>query len=133
MNVKKVLNIEDTITKHIAIQRSLNKCGITNIDHATNAMEGIAMIENAKENGNPYDVIVSDMYFPLSSGEKETDAGMYVIEELKNRGMNIPVIVCSSCRLYIPEIVGCIYYNELRGDLDADMKEMIEKVEKGLS
>lgn len=130
MKIEKVLNIEDTMTKHVAVVRSLNKCGICMMDHATTAMEGLTMIEIAIEEGKPYDLIVSDMYFPIFPGEYETQAGLYVIEELKKRQIDVPIIVCSSARFRIPEIVGCIYYNELRGDLDADMREMIEIVKK---
>ena len=128
MTIKRVLNIEDTMTKHVAIVRALQKCGICDVDHATTAMEGLTRIELAIEEGNPYSVVVSDMYFPIFPGEPMTDAGMYVIEELENRNIDIPIIVCSSVRLNIPKVVGCIYYNELRGDLDGDMREMIEEV-----
>lgn len=128
MQVKKVLNLEDTMSKHAAVLRSLNKCGIQNVDHAATAMEGLAMMEASIEEGVPYDVIVSDMYFPIFPRERITDAGNYVIEELRNRGIDVPIIVCSSCRLHIPEIVGCIHYNEFRGDLDSDMREMIDRV-----
>lgn len=128
MKVEKVLNFEDTMTKHVAVLRALNKCGIRMVDHATTAMEGLAMIELAIEEGQPYDLIVSDMYFPIFPHERETQAGMYVIEELKNRQIDVPIIVCSSARFCIPEIVGCIYYDVFKGDLDADMREMIEIV-----
>lgn len=126
MIVRKVLNIEDTMTKHVAVVRALNRCGIDNVDHAATAMEGLAMIEASIEEGKPYHAIVSDMYFPLSPGGGDVQAGYYVIEELENRGIDVPIIVCSSARLVIPDIVGCIYYNEFRGDLDADMREMID-------
>ena len=85
MIVRKVLNIEDTMSKHVAVLRALNRCGIDNVDHATTAMEGLAMIEAAIEEGKPYHAIVLDMYFPLFWGESETRAGDYVIEELENR------------------------------------------------
>ena len=130
MNIKRVLNIEDTMSKHVAVRRSLNKCGINDsmIEHATTAMEGLAMIDSAIEEGNPYSVLVLDMYFPIFPRERMTQAGLYVMEELKNKNIDIPIIICSSVRLSIPEVVGCIYYNEWKGDLDADMREMIEKV-----
>lgn len=42
MKITRVLNIEDTMSKHVAVRRSLGKCGINDniIDHATTAMEG---------------------------------------------------------------------------------------------
>ena len=113
--------------KHVAVRRALERCGISNVDHAETAVDGLDMIEAAIAEGKPYDLVVSDMYFPMSKGGMEVQAGMYVIEELEARGINIPVIVCSSARMVIPEIVGCIHYSP-RNDLDADMREMVEIV-----
>lgn len=127
MIVRKVLNFEDLPSKHVAVRRALERCGVPNIDHADNAVEGLDMIEAAIAEGKPYDLIVSDMYFPVSKGGMEVQAGMYVIEELQARGIDVPVIVCSSARMVIPEIVGCIHYSS-RNDLDADMRELIEMV-----
>lgn len=128
MIVRKVLNIEDTMSKHVDIVRALNRCGVPNVVHAATAEEALDMIEKAIEGGMPYHAIVSDMYFPISPGGMETQAGMYVIEELEARGIDVPVIVCSSARMVIPDIVGCIHYSPYRNDLDADMREMIEIV-----
>ena len=127
MIVRKVLNIEDLPTKHVAVRRALERCGVISIDHAETAVDGLDMIEAAIAEGKPYDVIVSDMYFPMSKGGMEVQAGMYVIEELHARGIQVPVIVCSSARMVIPEIVGCIHYSS-KNDLDADMREMIDIV-----
>jgi len=127
MIVRKVLNIEDLPTKHVAVRRALERCGIPYIDHADNAVDGLDMVEAAIAEGKPYDLVVSDMYFPMSKGGMEVQAGMYVIEELQARGIDVPVVVCSSARMVIPEIVGCIHYSS-RNDLDADMREMIEQI-----
>lgn len=127
MIVRRVLNIEDLPSKHAAVRRALERCGVPYIDHADNANDGLDMIEAAIAEGKPYHLIVSDMYFPRSKGGMEVQAGMYVIEELQARGIDIPVIVCSSARMVIPDIVGCIHYSP-RNDLDADMREMIEIV-----
>lgn len=127
MIVRRVLNLEDTPSKHAAVVRSLYQCGINHVDHAKTAMEGLVMIENAIEEGKPYHLIVSDMYFPIFPGEGESQAGLYIIEELQNRQIDVPIIVCSSARMVIPEIVGCIHYSARR-DLDEDMREMIDIV-----
>ena len=68
MIVTKVLNIEDTMTKHVDIVRALNRCGVSTVAHATTAVEALDMIEKAIEGGMPYHAIVSDMYFPMSPG-----------------------------------------------------------------
>lgn len=128
MIVRKVLNIEDLPSKHVAVRRALERCGVPCIEHADNANDGLDMIEAAIVEGKPYHAIVTDMYFPMSKGGMEVQAGMYVIEELQARGIEVPVIVCSSARMVIPEIVGCIHYSPYRNDLDADMREMIDIV-----
>lgn len=128
MKVIKVLNIEDMAAKHAAIYRALERCGVSIIDCADNANDGLDMIEAAIVEGKPYDVVVSDMYFPISKGGIEAQAGMYVIEELQARGIDVPVIVCSSARLpNLPGVVGCIHFNE-RNDLNSDMRELIEQI-----
>ena len=127
MQVKKVLNIEDTVEKHVAVRRALQKCGVPFVDHADNASDGLDMVEAAIAEGKPYDLIVSDWFFPRSKGGPERESGNYVISELLAREINVPVIVCSSDRLLIQEAVGCIHYSP-RNDLDADMMELVEKV-----
>ena len=116
------------MSKHIDVLRALNRCGVDQVEHATTAVEALDMIEAAIAAGKPYHAIVSDMYFPISPGGMETQAGMYVIDELEAREIDVPVIVCSSARMVIPEIVGCIHYNPYRNDLDADMRELMEQV-----
>lgn len=125
--IKKVLNIEDTVLKHIAIKRALNKSGIGFIDHATTGDKGIEMIENSIAEGKPYDLIITDMHFPIY-GELDEEAGIKVIQELKRREINIPVVVCSSVRYNIPDAVACIFYNEKSRDIDEDIREMLEKL-----
>ena len=128
MIVRKVLNFEDLPSKHVAVRRALERCGVSHVDHVENAVDGLDMIEAAIADGKPYDLIVSDMYFPMSKGGMEVPSGMYVIEELRNRGIHVPVIVCSSARMVIPEIVGCIHYSPFRNDLNEDMREMVDIV-----
>ena len=95
--IKRVLNIEDTTIKHIAIVRALNKERIGLIDHAITGDKGLEMIEKSIADGNPYDLIITDMHFPIY-GELDSEAGIKVIEELQKREINIPVVVCSSLR-----------------------------------
>ena len=47
MQIRRVLNFEDLPSKHVAVRRALERCGITNIDHADNAVEGLDMMEEA--------------------------------------------------------------------------------------
>ena len=125
--VKKVLNIEDTILKHIAIKRALNKAGIGAVDHAATGDKGLEMIDTAIKEGKPYDLVITDMHFPIY-GELDDQAGLKIIEELKRQEIDTPVVVCSSVRYNIPEAQECIYYNEKSGDIDTDIREMLQNL-----
>lgn len=124
---KSVLNIEDDVCKHAKICRALEKMGIEKIDIAKTAEKGIEMIESALESKTPYDILIVDMEFPVH-GEINSEAGIYVIEELQRKHINIPIIVCSSLRYgKIENTVGSIFYNESR-DLDEDLRELFSTI-----
>lgn len=125
--IKKILNIEDSVFKHCDINRALDWNRYPESELATTAEKGIEMIESAIAENAPYDLLITDMHFQVN-GEDNHSAGLYVIEELKRKGIKIPVIVCSSIRYNIPEIVGCIFYNQSR-DLNWDFKELLGKLE----
>lgn len=125
--VCKVLNIEDDVYKHTAIKRALGRNGVTTIDWETDAVDGIARIEKAIEEENPYELLITDMHLPVN-GKIHGEAGMYVIDELKKKGISIPVAVCSSVRYRIDKIAGCIHYNERSGDLDRDIRELLKSL-----
>lgn len=126
--IKRVLNIEDTAIKHIAIVRALNKERIGIIDHASTGDKGLEMIEQSIAEDKPYDLIITDMHFPIY-GEIDPEAGRKVIEELQKRDIKIPVVVCSSVRYSsIPGVVHCIYYNEKSGGVDDEIREMLDRI-----
>lgn len=124
--IKKIINIEDTIGKHWDINRALEWNGLPRAENAANAESGIDMIERAVSTEEPYELLITDMHFPVN-GVLDENAGMYVIEELKRRGISIPIIVCSSVRYNIPGIIGCIFYSK-NNDLNWDLKELISKM-----
>ncbi len=124
---RRILNIEDSMGKHWDVNRALSWNGCPEAEHAMDAQTGLDMIERAVESGRPYDLLVLDMYFPISPGGCERLSGTYVMEELERRGIDLPIIVCSSARCSIPEILGCVHYNR-NNDLNFDLKEFIDKL-----
>lgn len=124
--IKRILNIEDDVLKHCEINRALEWNGFPKAEFATTAEKGIEMIETAIAEGVPYELLITDMHFPVN-GENNHKAGIYVIDELKRKNIFIPTIVCSSVRYNIPEIVGCIFYNRGR-DLDWDFREILNNL-----
>lgn len=122
----RILNIEDDMGKHWAINRALDWNGCPVAEHAATAEEGIRMIEQAIAENKPYELLVTDMHFNCN-GVNDTRAGLYVIKELENRKIKIPIILCSSVRYNIPTISGCIFYNPSQ-DLNWDFREILNRI-----
>lgn len=75
-----------------------------------------------------WDLIVTDMHYPLEPGmEADHNAGYILLEQLKERGMKIPVIICSTQNFHSPDALGTVWYSKLR-DIESDFKEMLRKL-----
>lgn len=125
--IKRILNIEDTMIKHCAINRALAYNRYPKADLAKNAEAGLSRIEAAEAVGNPYDLLITDMHF-MVNGRDDIYAGFYVIDELQRRKIHLPVIICSSAGRYkIPGIVGSILYND-DTDLSWELKRILDSL-----
>ena len=122
----RVLIIEDNVYKAIDIKRALSMSGIRDILKVNNQEEAWKIIYNSMNQEKEISLIVTDMHYPLASGGiADEEAGFKLIERLKEEGIKIPVIVCSSYKYNISEILGSVWYSNLR-DLDLDFKELLE-------
>ena len=125
---QKVLILDDDIYKTIAIQRALEYCGIRDIKTVSNQKSGMKYLYQCKEEGISVDLVVTDMHYPLAPGEcADEEAGFKLVKRLKEEGINIPVIICSSLNFKFEEVLGTVWYNEMR-DLNRDFKEVLEKL-----
>ena len=124
----RVLNVEDDPIKHHHIKSALNRMGIRDITLEESENSAIISVLESIENNNPYDLIITDMQFPLfSNGRPDDDAGMTFIAELKEHNIDIPIIVCSSFRLRIPEVLGCVHYSN-NTDLWEEFRNIIADI-----
>ena len=94
-----------------------------------NQTEVWEQLERNKENGELFGLIVTDMHYPLRPGEKaDHDAGFVLLEELKKRTIDIPVIICSSRNFTVPEAFGCVWYNQLN-DIEYAFGEVLRSLQ----
>lgn len=122
----RVLNVEDNTIKHHEIKSALNRMGITDIMLAECENDAVISVLESIENNIPFDLIITDMQFPLSSnGRPDDDAGMKLLAELKEHNVDIPVIVCSSYRLRLPDVLGCVHYCPEKTDLWEEFRNLI--------
>ena len=126
MKIQNVINIEDDAMKNCDITKALKKYGVKEVKWAATAELGIMEIELAIAAGQPYDILVLDMHFDFY-GEIDNQAGEKTLNLLREKGIEIPVIMCSSQNWNIQGTVACILYNDKR-DWESDMKRALDKV-----
>lgn len=90
----KILISEDNVYKleniKKAIEKQFNETNITSITYAKRTV--MELIEN-----NDYDILIQDMQLPLHSDDRiDQNGGIYVLNQLKRKKIDIKTIVCSS-------------------------------------
>lgn len=124
----RVLHLEDTVMKHIAIKRVLNQLGIYDIFWVKNVEEGLTVIKEAQENGKMFDFIITDMHYPLSNGmPADSSAGDRFMESLMDKNIRIPVIVASSANEKREDAFGCVCVREPR-NWEEELSQLVRKI-----
>ena len=125
----RVLNIEDTPTKHRAIRDVLESCRITDIDCERNLADGVARYKEALAAGNPYDLLITDMWYPPEKGVGEDRCGDKLVEMAIREHWDVPILVCSNQNYNYPEILGTLFYSE-NVDWEGQLRGYVEQIKK---
>lgn len=120
--------IEDDVMKYMSVVRFLRQLGIDRIDSADTAQKGIEMIEKAHASGEDYDLLILDMHFNFY-GSDDAEAGEKTMQLLRDRGIDTPVIFCSSQNWKIPGALGNIFYHERR-DWESEARELFQRISR---
>ena len=111
--MKRVLVVDDEVIKYMAIKKALEFNGIREIQIVGNQEAVWEEIEKAEQRDEKFDLIVTDMHYPLREREEPNpDAGFILLDEMEKRGYQIPVIICSSLNFREPRALGCVWYRE---------------------
>ena len=123
----KAIIADDDVFKGADIRKALEFNGVRNIMKVRDQEKLWEQIYHGEEK---IDLIVTDMQYPLEAGGTvDEEAGLKLIERMKEEKIDIPVIVCSSLNYSIPHILGCVWYNELN-DLDSSFREVLGRLEE---
>ncbi|MBO5351696.1 MAG: response regulator [Lachnospiraceae bacterium] len=126
----KALILDDSPWKLAKITRILQNCGIETVKYVTDQQSGLELIYESVKTGEAFDLIVTDMHYPLKSGAvADTEAGQKLLERLRQEGIAIPVIVCSSLNFALPEAFGTVWYNEIR-DIEEEFRRLVGKLQR---
>lgn len=116
--------MDDDVFKAMDIKKALAFNGVRNVTIVHNQEAVWSEIDNGKQ----IDVIVTDMHYPLKPRlEANHNAGFILIEQMKEKGIEIPVIICSSRNFRSSDVLGTVWYNRLR-DIEHDFGELLQKI-----
>jgi len=125
----RVLVIDDDVFKANDVRKALEFCGVRNVTTVWDQESAWEEIDRADRTGRPFGLAVTDMHYPVNKGEDaDWRAGTIFLEELQRRGIRLPVIVCSSMNLRIPEALGCVWYSSLNENMEFDFQELLSKL-----
>lgn len=121
----RIIHFEDSIEKYMDISRELRNMGIRDVTWVTNVCEGLEQIEAARKEGRPFDFAITDMRYPIRRGQAEDpEAGEHLIQILAEKGIDLPVIVCSTGNYCIPGAYECIWYSKL-SDWEIELRKLL--------
>lgn len=119
----KIIHLEDSVIKHIAISRVVEK--MAQVDWVTDMASGIEKIDYAIEKGVPYDLAITDMHYPLSPGIRaDWEAGKIFVDVVNQKYDNLPVIICSTHNVKNPKAYGSVWFSDLN-DWENELKALI--------
>ncbi len=127
----RILNIEDSIYKHVNICKVLSDVSEHNVERATNLQEAVEMISSSIDSQEPYDLLITDMWYPETKGGKDAQSGDVLIELVKKNNWGIPIILCSSVNYYYSDILGNIHYSD-NENWEEKLREMIKEAKSSV-
>lgn len=124
----RVLNVEDNVMKHCQVKLALEYCGAKEVDCCNNLQEGLERLRETQGTEKQYDLLVTDMNYPLmKGGVSDGQAGEKLIQRLKEEGITIPIIICSTRRFIGEGVLGSVWYSSLR-DMEEDFREVLRRL-----
>lgn len=93
--IKKILIAEDHESANISLQKTLEELGIADVDYVYYCDDGLQRIRNAKEYTQPYDLLVTDLYFEDDGRVQELAGGVELIKAARAIQPELKVLVFS--------------------------------------
>jgi len=94
--IEKILIAEDHESASISVQKTLENMGIKSPDYVFYCDDAILRIQKALEQGNAYDLLITDLYFEKDHREQVLSDGQSLIEAVRKIQPAIKILVFSA-------------------------------------
>jgi len=93
--LKNVLIAEDHESANISLQITLDEFGVTNVDYVYYCDDALKRIRK-RPSGEPFDLLITDIYFEDDGNKQDIADGMELIEEARKISPGLKVLVFSA-------------------------------------
>jgi len=93
---EKILIAEDHESSSISVQKTLEDLHITNADYVYYCDDALAKIQKSIRENNPYDLLITDLFFEEDHREQNIKNGTELIQKIRELLPSIKVIVFSA-------------------------------------
>ncbi|MFB9843993.1 response regulator [Mucilaginibacter ginsenosidivorans] len=91
-----VLVAEDHEIANLSLRRTLEGLHIPSPDHAHYCDQALSKVKKALQNGQPYDLLVTDLYFEADGSAQQLPEGVELIRAARTLQPNLRVLVFSA-------------------------------------
>jgi two-component system capsular synthesis response regulator RcsB len=91
-----VLIAEDHESVNLSLRRTLEDLQITRFDYAYYCDQALSKIKKALQIGQPYDLLITDLYFEIDGSSEQLFEGPDLIKEAKALQSNLKILVFSA-------------------------------------
>ncbi len=91
----RVLLVDDERMVRRSMEKTLLRAGY-DVDTAASAGDGLALFNQALEEGEPFDIALLDLNMPNLEGEEDAKAGLELLGELMKIDRSFPVVVLTA-------------------------------------
>lgn len=94
--IDKVLIAEDHETANLSVQKTMEELRIKQIDYAFYCDDALTKIRLAKQNGQPYDLLITDLYFEDDGTFQKIAGGFDLVRAVREVQPDIMILIFSS-------------------------------------
>ena len=94
--IDKVIIAEDHESANLSVQKTMEEMRIKNIDHVFYCDDALSKIQTAKIKGQPYDLLITDLYFEADGTYQKIAGGIDLIQSVRAIQPEIMILIFSA-------------------------------------
>ena len=94
--IDKVIIAEDQESANLSVQKTMEEMRIRHIDHVFYCDDALSKIQIAKQKGQPYDLLITDLYFEADGSFQKIGGGFDLIKSVRSFQPGIMILIFSA-------------------------------------